>query len=94
MLHQIFRQLGQKGWLQLLNGIIIGQIKIGEIFKKLSVSVKNVISGEYNLTDMPVIYGLNIGHISPITIIPYGAEARISIDDDYIRFEITESIVC
>ncbi len=93
-LHRFFRQLGQKGWLQLLNGIIIGQIKIGENFKQLSESVKNVISGEYNLTDMPVIYGLNIGHISPITIIPYGAEARISIDDDYIRFEITESIVC
>ena len=91
-IQQIFQRLGQKGWLQLLNGIIIGQMKIGENFDRLSETVKNVISGEYNLTDLPVVYGLNIGHISPITIIPYGGEAKISIDNN-IRFVITESLV-
>ncbi|MBQ8945004.1 MAG: hypothetical protein IJ050_11010 [Clostridia bacterium] len=91
-IQQFFQRLGQKGWLQLLNGIIIGQMKIGENFERLSETVKNVISGEYNLTDLPVVYGLNIGHISPITIIPYGGEAKISIDNN-IRFVITESLV-
>ena len=67
-------------------------MKIGENFDRLSETVKNVISGEYNLTDLPVVYGLNIGHISPITIIPYGGEAKISIDNN-IRFVITESLV-
>ena len=93
-LQQFFRLLGQKDWLPLLNGILIGQMRIGENFQQLSDCVKRVVSDEYGLTHMPVICGLNIGHISPITILPYGAEAQISIVDHTVRFEITESMVC
>ena len=89
-----FQQLGQKGWLPLLNGILIGQMRIGEDFEKLTDSITSVITGEYGLSRMPVVYGLNIGHISPITILPYGAEAKISIVNHTVSFEITENIVC
>ena len=93
-LTRFFQQLGQKGWLPLLNGILIGQMRIGEDFQKLSDSVTSVIAGEYGLSRMPVVYGLNVGHISPITILPYGAEAKISIVNHTVSFEITENIVC
>jgi len=93
-LQQFFRRLGQNGWLSRLNGVIIGQMRIGEDFQRLSDSVRKVIAGEYGLNQMPVVYGLNVGHISPITILPYGAEARISIKDGTASFEITENIVC
>ena len=38
-------------------------------------------------------HGVNVGHISPITIMPYGANARIIISEDTATFEITENIV-
>ena len=93
-LQWFFRQLGQKGWLPLLSGVIIGQMRIGENFSELSDAIKRVVSDEYGLFHMPVIYGLNIGHISPITILPYGAEARIRIVKGTADFAITETIVC
>lgn len=89
-----FDQLGKNGWLQQLNGIVIGQMKIGEHFERFSESIMSIISKKYGLYDLPVIYGLNIGHISPISIMPYGAKARISVTENDISFEIVESIVC
>lgn len=40
-----FEQLGNRGWLQILNGVIIVRMKIGEKFDRLSESVKSVVSG-------------------------------------------------
>jgi len=88
-----FEQLGNRGWLQILNGVIIGRLKIGEKFNLLSESVKSVVSGRYGLYSLPIIYGVNFGHISPITIMPYGANARIIISGDTATFEITANIV-
>lgn len=88
-----FEQLGNKGWLQVLKGIIIGKMRIGERFDLLSESVKSVVSGKYGLELLPIIYGVNVGHISPITIIPYGADAEISISADSVTFKIIENVV-
>lgn len=88
-----FDQLGNKGWLQVLNGILIGKLKIGKNFDLFSDSVKGVVSGKYGLESLPIIYGANVGHISPINIMPYGAEAKLCIYDNTAMVEITENIV-
>ncbi len=92
-LQNVFDELGKRGWLQLLNGIVIGAMKIGKDFERFSTTITSIISEKYGLNDLSVIYGLNIGHISPIFIMPYGAEARISINDGKCCFEILEKIV-
>ena len=38
---------------------------------------------------MPILYGFNFGHASPICILPYGAEAEL--DADALKFTILES---
>lgn len=88
-----FNQLGNRGWLQALNGIIIGKMRIGENINRLSESVTSVVSGKYGLSSLPIIYGGNFGHVSPITIMPYGAELKMCIRDDVATIEILENIV-
>ena len=84
-----FRWLGNKGFLQKINGVIIGKLKENNDFSEHSNAIKNVIGGEVDLQNMPVLYGLNFGHTSPIFILPYGVEAEINC----VRksFEILES---
>lgn len=47
-----------------------------------------MISHEYSCS-VPVLYGLNFGHSSPMTVLPYGAMAEI--DCEHITFSILES---
>ncbi|MDE6727823.1 MAG: LD-carboxypeptidase [Oscillospiraceae bacterium] len=84
-----FDWLGKRGLLQQINGIVIGKMRSKESFKPYAERLREVVSGNYGLTDMPIIYGLNFGHASPICVLPYGAEAEL--DADKLRFTISES---
>ncbi|MDE7361177.1 MAG: LD-carboxypeptidase [Oscillospiraceae bacterium] len=84
-----FDWLGKRGLLQQINGIVIGKMRSKESFEPYAERVREVVSGKYGLTDMPIIYGLNFGHASPICVLPYGAEAEL--DADKLRFTISES---
>ena len=72
--------LGRNEFLQKLNGIIIGKLSEKVSFEKHSAVIKNVIGNEYGLRNLPVLYGLNFGHTSPIIVIPYGAKAEINCE--------------
>lgn len=74
-----FDRLGQLGYLQLLNGIIIGKMRSGKSFDSYARCLKNIISDKYGLKDLPVMADLNFGHTSPVFIMPYGAEACIDV---------------
>ena len=76
-----FNELGEKGYLQLLNGIIIGKMRTDKPFEAYAERIRDVITGRYSLPDLPVLGDLNFGHTSPIFLLPYGAEAKINIDE-------------
>ena len=73
-----FKWLGNKGFLQKLSGIIIGRLYEDIDFTEHSFAIKNVISDEFDMKDLPVLYDLNFGHTYPKFILPYGAYAEIN----------------
>lgn len=84
-----FRRLANKGFLQKVKGIIIGRICENIHFDKHGIAIKNVIGSEFGMKNMPVLYGLNFGHSSPMFILPYGAKAEINCETK--SFVILES---
>ncbi len=86
---RFFDYLGKKGYLQLLNGIIIGKMPSPMSFEPYMNAIKEIISEKYGLPDLPVMCDMNFGHSSPIFILPYGAEAELDVDN--LSFTITES---
>ena len=83
-----FDYLGQNNILQKLKGIIIGKMNESESFIKRSQIIRQIVFGKYSCS-MPVVYGLNFGHSSPMFVLPYGALAEINCDDK--TFSILES---
>lgn len=69
--------LDKIGALQLLNGIIIGKANENTIFTEQKKAIKDFLS-LLDLKNLPVLYGVNFGHASPICILPYGAKAEIN----------------
>ena len=59
---------------------------IGEFNETYSI---RFVSEKYGLHDMPIMYGLNFGHASPICVLPYGAQAEFDVDR--LTFTILES---
>jgi len=88
-LNDFLKWLGENNFLQKLNGIIIGKLSEKKSFEEHSMVIKNIIGNEYGLKNLPVLYGLNFGHTSPIFVIPYGAKAEINCDKN--AFSILES---
>lgn len=86
---KFFDWLGRNGYLQVLRGVIIGKMCTAEPFAPYAEEIRHVVSGKYGLTDMPILYGMNFGHASPICILPYGAEAELDVEQ--LRFTIIES---
>ena len=73
------------GW----GGIIIGKLKEKISFEEHGAVIKNIIGNEYGVKNLPVLYGLNFGHTSPMFILPYGAKAEINCESK--SFTILES---
>lgn len=69
--------LDKIGALQLLNGIIIGKANENTAFTEQKKAIKDFLS-LLDLKNLPVLYGVNFGHASPICILPYGAKAEIN----------------
>ena len=86
---QFFNKLGDMGYLQVLSGIIIGKMRSKNSFEPLADVIRSIVSHKYGLYDLPVMYGLNFGHTSPICILPYDALAEFDIDN--LTFSILES---
>lgn len=75
-----FDKLGLMGYLQLINGIIIGRMRTEKNFDAYAQSLRSIISDKYGLKELPVMADMNFGHTSPVFILPYGAEAYLNID--------------
>lgn len=88
-IESFFDWLGSKGYLQLINGIIIGKMRSPDSFEPFAEKIKKVVSDKYGLPSMPIMGEMNFGHASPICILPYGAEAELDIDN--LKFTVLES---
>lgn len=86
---EFFDWLGTNGYLQEINGIIIGKMRSCESFKPFADEIRKIVTYKYNLPLLPIMGGLNFGHTSPMFVIPYGAEAELNIDNLY--FSILEN---
>ena len=88
-MRSFFDWLGNNGYLKLMNGIIIGRMRSSEPFSPYAEAIREIVSEKYGLPDLPIMYGLNFGHASPICVLPYGARAEL--DADELKFTILDS---
>lgn len=88
-IESFFDWLGSNGYLQLINGIIIGKMRSPDSFEPFAEKIRKVVSDKYGLSTMPIMGEMNFGHASPICILPYGAEAELNIDN--LKFTVLES---
>lgn len=74
------RNLGAQGLLQQLSGIVFALPYENRYAGEYKTEILSVLE-EWNLRDLPVLFGLPFGHTEPMIVIPYGAVATISCDD-------------
>ncbi len=87
-LADFLRWLQKKGAMQGLKGILLGKAAENTGFVEQRKAVREFLAG-LDLQDLPVLYGVNFGHSSPVCVLPYGAEAEINCIDK--TFSILES---
>ena len=83
-----FGWMGEKGYLQVLAGIVIGKMRTAKSYEPMAGQLKATLA-KYEMQNLSVLYGLNFGHSSPSCILPYECEAEINADAD--SFAILES---
>lgn len=87
-LEAFFDWMGQKGYLQELNGILIGRMRTGKDFAPWAEGICKTVN-RYGRADLPILYGGPFGHTSPMCLLPYGVQAQLDVDGK--RFRILES---
>lgn len=85
------RNLGAQGILQNLNGILVGKPKQEVYYEEYKAVLRKVLQ-EFHCETLPVLYNVNIGHASPIGILPLGIEYEINLEEKTIAF--AESSTC
>lgn len=79
------------GILGRINGIVFGKPYADELDEPYMQTIRQVLSEELNLPNLPVLFGLNFGHTEPIFCLPYGALAEIDCTNG--TFAILENAV-
>lgn len=87
-IEDFLRWLDKIGALGGINGILLGKANENTAFTEQKRVVRNVLS-QFGLGKLPVLYGVNFGHSSPVCVLPYGAEAEINCEN--VSFSILES---
>ena len=88
------RTYAAMGILKRLSGILFarpgGQIP-PERFAEYDQALRQVVTEEEGLAELPIITRMDFGHTDPMFVLPYGVQAEI--DCDAQRFAILESAV-
>lgn len=80
------RNLAAQGILDVINGMIVGKPKDETYYEEYKRAIRQVVVEEEHLTELPIIYNVNIGHAKPIGILPYGIETELNCNKKTIRF--------
>lgn len=83
------RNMAAQGILKVIRGIVVGKPKDETYYEEYKEVIKRVVAEEEGLTELPILYNINIGHAKPIGILPYGIEAEIDCDEK--KFRLLES---
>jgi muramoyltetrapeptide carboxypeptidase LdcA involved in peptidoglycan recycling len=88
------RTYAAMGILERLSGILFarpgGQIS-PEQFTEYDAVLRQVVTEEAGLSDLPIITHMDFGHTDPMFVLPYGVQAEINCDAQ--QFAIVESAV-
>lgn len=79
------RNLGAQGILQNISGIVVGKPQDEQFYEEYKEVYRKVLR-EFHCETLPVLYNVNIGHASPIGILPLGIGYEIDLDQKTIRF--------
>ena len=77
------RNLGSQGIFNVIKGIIVGKPQDEEYYNEYKDVYKKVLK-EYHKENLPVIYNVNIGHATPIGILPLGSNVKIDFNNKKI----------
>lgn len=80
------RNLIAQGIIDKINGIIIGKPQNEKYYEEYKEVYKNVIGGEANRPELPILYNVNIGHTAPMCIFPFGQKIRVDLNKKEIIF--------
>lgn len=76
----ILRNLAAQGILKVIKGMIVGKPQGEVYYEEYKTVIKQVVSKEEHLKELPIFYNINIGHSSPIGILPYGILTELNCD--------------
>ena len=80
------RNLVAQGIIDKINGIIIGKPQNEKYYEEYKEVYKNVIGGEANRPELPILYNVNIGHTAPMCIFPLGQKIKVDLNKKEIIF--------
>ena len=80
------RNLGAQGILKSIKGIIVGKPQDEMYYEEYKGVFKKIIK-EFDCEHLGIIYNVNIGHASPIGLLPLGIEYQIDLDNKTIAFK-------
>ncbi len=79
----MFHSLRLRGVFERISGLILGRFATRELTKKMTRLIPTVV----NRPDIPIIYDVDIGHVSPMLSIPLGARTVLNLDEK-IQWEV------
>ena len=74
-----FRWLGGRGYLSVLNGVVIGKLNYRKDFSEHAEQII-AVTKQYGMDHLPIMYGLDFGHTNPQCIMPFGVSAEINCE--------------
>ena len=80
---KLLEDLGNMGIFNKVKGMIVGKPYEGVYYEEYKDVIKEVIN-KYN-RELPVLYNINIGHATPIGIIPLGVDIEVNYDEKKIK---------
>ena len=78
------RGLGAQGIFNVIKGIIVGKPQAEEYYEEYKDIYKKVMK-EFNCTNLPIIYNINIGHAFPTGLLPLGTNIQVDFDNKTIK---------
>lgn len=83
------RALWAVGVIDVISGIVVGKPQAEKYYDEYKQVFKEVIGKQCGRPDLPILYNMNFGHASPITVLPMDALSEIDCDEK--TFKILES---